>query len=276
MTMSDMREDELADKNETEVREMLRGLNKVAAPANFDVRLRARLRAADEPVAPKRSLFGLGFALPAFAVLVLCVGGLFVFMRPASNEDSFVASVPKSREDSAADNARPAVKPDSTPASPANSPVLSATPTSVSPSANRAAASVTPRSMKRAESREAEDETGGGSRDLSVTSERPRLPDGFDKKAAPAGDLPEASYSIRDAFELNGIGAELTGGKWIVRTVRPNSVAAVSGVRVNDIVTAIDDHPTTGESITARTLTGNTLTVTRGAERLKIRLKLEP
>jgi hypothetical protein len=70
-----------------------------------------------------------------------------------------------------------------------------------------------------------------------------------------------------------GIETSSKNGKWQVKTIKQNSVAERSDVKVGDWVEAIDGEKLTSEPIRAKTIEGKKLTVVRGAEKKEIFLR---
>ncbi len=73
---------------------------------------------------------------------------------------------------------------------------------------------------------------------------------------------------------LSEIGIEivLEDGKHEVKSVTKNSLAERSGVKVGDVVEAIDGKKISDEPFSGRTIKVKTLTVLRGAKKIEIAL----
>ncbi len=121
-------------------------------------------------------------------------------------------------------------------------------------------------------------EAGGGSREFSVSSPRSsELPVGLNpsQKIEAAPNSPNPQSSIKDAQILEFIGIEIVAdnGSRKVKSVKTDSLADRSGVKVGDVVEAIDGRNISDESRGGGTAEGKTLTIKRGAEKIEINLQ---
>ncbi len=81
-----------------------------------------------------------------------------------------------------------------------------------------------------------------------------------------------SSITAEQILSQLGIETALENGKRQVKKISANSVGERSGVRVGDVIEAIDGEKLTSEPIRAKTIEGKNLTVIRGAEKIEISL----
>lgn len=133
------------------------------------------------------------------------------------------------------------------------------------------------RQIKKPQAKTAKDdrENSGGSHDRTWSSPRIFMPKGTDSTKR-IETLPNAGNANPITAEqiLSQLGIEIASenGKRQVKKIKPNSVAERSGVRVGDLVEAIDGEKLSDEPIRAKTVEGKKLTIVRGAEKVEISL----
>jgi hypothetical protein len=79
--------------------------------------------------------------------------------------------------------------------------------------------------------------------------------------------------SIKQAFDIFGITAEMAAGRMKVITVRENSIADKSGIKAGDFIESIDDMKLTPGETTLRSNNVSKITVLRGGKSLQLSLK---
>ncbi len=117
---------------------------------------------------------------------------------------------------------------------------------------------------------------GGESRDLSQTEEKPLFPENLNPnkkiETTPNAGNPN---SITDEKIWSFIGLEIVteNGSRKVKAIAPKSYAERLGVKVGDVIEAIDGVKLSAAPLRANTFEGKTLTVVRGAEKTQITLE---
>ncbi len=125
------------------------------------------------------------------------------------------------------------------------------------------------------------EKNGGGS---IVTSLRPAtpplLPKGFSNSTQTVEN--PSNFPLSSSITAEQILAELgieilsENGKRKVKTIKPNSVAERSDIKVGDLIEAIDGKKLSSEPIPAQTFELKKLTITRGAEKKEVTLRNLP
>lgn len=121
-----------------------------------------------------------------------------------------------------------------------------------------------------------DDKNSGGSQ---LNALRP-LPKVFTPKGIPSNPAVENQSNFERVTSITpeqilselGIESAAENGRRQVKKIKPNSVAERSGVRVGDVIEAIDGEKLTSEPIRAKTVEGKKLTVARGTEKIEILL----
>lgn len=275
------KEDEILSREDEKVRQMLGGLKKIDAPADFDFRLKARIAAArPEDFAPPRLFPILRYAAPlglAIVVLgILVFNGLYSFdsqtispvvaenftQKADEKEKLPVESVSSEKIISAAENAAPNT----------NIEILSKKENPTFPKNSETAAN-----PEKAKSRKTSiANNGGGSRDSALSKSKVILPQGLTQKKAvvqPGISDDPVSFSVKDILSPIGIEAVFSENKWKVVSVKKDSLAERSGVKPDDVIEAIDENRISGETVFIKTFSGKNLNVERGGKRLEIKLQ---
>ncbi|HEY8563832.1 MAG TPA: hypothetical protein VIL74_25860 [Pyrinomonadaceae bacterium] len=270
-------ETEILGADERKLREMCRSLKKVDAPANFDLKVRARLAAAKSSEPAPRFGFALRYALPAFALIL--VFGLLAynggFLSPDGNptiaRSTAPPSIPAAPQSAPVSNFAPqenVEQPNETvaPATEPESPKTNGKP--------QLAARIVRVSKK--DLPKAKNESGGGSTVYSWKEAKSlTLPNVNANPVAPksSGDKTGNPVSVKELLTENGIDADFENGRWSVKSVRANSAGADSGVREKDVIEAIDGQPLGGETILNKPVKSKTITVIRNGEKTQIDLR---
>lgn len=120
------------------------------------------------------------------------------------------------------------------------------------------------------------DETGGGSRDSAFSSAPITLPIGIqpDRKIETLPNVGN-SNAITDKEFLEFIGIKINSDKGVrkVISIGQNTAAERSGVKVGDVIEAINGEKLSAEPLRVKTIEAKTLTVFRGTEKIEITLK---
>jgi hypothetical protein len=268
-------ENEILSQDDEKIRRMLGDLARVDAPKNFDFQLKARIKSAKpQDFAAPRLFPILRYAAPlALAIVVLAavvINGLYSFdngsvatvddklPKPAVENTSLTNNSPQEEKIVAKDTS-PATNTEIFPAISINS----NKPEKRTFSRDSELAG----NIKKPKNSEAQTRNNGGS--FEQTSKNPGvlLPNGFS---------PNNSFSVKGILSINGIEADFSNKKWKVKSVAQNSIAERSGVKVNDVIEAINDKKLSAETIDSEgPLNVKKLTVARGREWLEINLQNE-
>ena len=121
-----------------------------------------------------------------------------------------------------------------------------------------------------------EDENGGGSRDIAVRPPPPPLlPTEFSSNQSNENSPNRGNLMSADELNLSFIGIETAseGGAKKVKAVTSGSVAERAGVKVGDVIEAIDGRRISSKPAGTQSVQGKKLTVRRGAEQIEIDLQ---
>lgn len=257
--------------DEQKVAEMLSGLTRVGAPADFDLRLKGRI-ATSRPVRHAGWLFpALKLAVPA-AGLVLLAGSLYFSGYLSADVTRLpVAAVEQGQPEPARDQGR-AFSDDER--DPVNKEPETASVGSREPEKNMSADPIrgTPR-MNRAAERPL-----GGSVDRTARADNTVLTPMTGREARTSRDIPPdvggpGAFGIREILELVGIKAVFQDQAWNVVSADPEGAAGLAGVRAGDRIEAIDERPLGETTVLPGRTTIRSLSVRRGEERIRIDLK---
>lgn len=269
-------------------------LPRVDAPKNFDFSVKARIANAKPSDFQPRLLPILRYVLP-LSVIVLVLG-LFAF-----NTSFFFGgnAVPPVAEIIPAKPSTAETSPDTASSienfNAAESPVPSFTDENITTAASiekpqfsgkrREAQFVAVKSDRRAVSNSPrrilkDDSNEVRSRDTSLTQPRPTLfPENLNpnKKIETIPDNVTAN-SLTDEKIWSFIGIEIVreNDRRKVKTIAPKSYAERAGVRVGDVIEAIDGVKLSAEPLRVNTFEGKKLTVARGRETVEITLENKP
>ena len=90
---------------------------------------------------------------------------------------------------------------------------------------------------------------------------------------APVNPVSIQTTDIKEVLELSGIGTTPENGKLKVKSIGKNSIAERSGVKVGDVVVAINGKEITDEPLEGKTINIETITVLRKGETTVIAFK---
>ena len=259
--------------DERALSELLHGLNRVDAPANFETRVKARIAAGDSA---KRSGWGLPVPVYAVSLAVVLVFLGAVFLLGESIWGGGVKGVPAVAE---VNHSRPALS-NQTAITPPAGTQPSAVPgtDALAPGANSEVAGgtdATPLPMfdKRNPRERLQQQPGGGSVESAQNTAEQPTARGLDPNAVrqvPRGAGPSLSVSI--FFDALGLKAAFEGQELKVSSVRDGSVGEKTGVKVGDVIEAIGDTKITPSTTFAGSIQAKSITVIRGGKSMKLSL----
>ena len=251
------------------VSELLHGLKRVDAPANFDSRVRSRIADGEA----KTSAGWAGFPVPVYVAslaVLLLVGSLFLLREFYWNGKPDVPAVadvkkPPTAPKGTSMNSQPQPGSNSIPA-PSNTssaPEVAGSPTSILPFNKRNP------NLDRL--------TPGGSKDSTLGSADPQNPRGFDLTGPKVSTTdPRGRSSIPVTMFLNalGIDAAFHGQELRITSVRGGSPADKSGVKSGDIIDAIGDTKITPTTSFGPRIEAKSITVIRAGQSIKIKFSI--
>lgn len=264
-----------ASERQTQIWLLIEDLQPVAAPSDFDFHVKARIANAKPSDFQKsafipilRYVLPLSFAALLFGVLVFNSG----FFAAAPTASDYAKAAPPIQ------NAPPLnVSPNTTlafapPAADNSSPVMapanfdekstaSANSARPSPGNRNTRIETLDLRLDKEQPPKSKSEDGGGSRLMSVQPANPLFPKGIspnaNSSAAPDIQSPKTPDE-EGSFEVIGIEFDLENGKRKVKSLKSNSIAERSGVKIGDVIEKIS---------------GGVLTVVRGTAKLEITLR---
>ena len=278
-------EDDSLSVGDVKIQQMIKNLPRVDAPKDFDFRLKARIASAESKNFQPRFFSVLRYVLPLSVVVLIFTFVIINGVYFAGNNQTVADVQPISVK------IETALTKDSQIAPPevVNAPVKS------TPDKDIADSSESKIQVKRKEIIPVEEtkfvaiklpkktqselpkvkmpDEGGGSIDSSFSKTKVITPIGIDSK-----DLVESSPNNENKNDvltkqiLLPLGIEIVSvnGKRRVQSVKKESVAERSGVKVGDLVEAIDGEKVSGEAVHGKKLEGKQITVLRGTEKVEI------
>lgn len=244
---------------------LLRDLERVDAPNDFDFRVKARIADAD-----RRQINGrTGWPLPVYVVslaVLAIVGSVFVIREfyPGA-----VSPVPQVAEKAPSINLSPAQPNSSVVQPPANGKDLAAG----NPGSNTA---MTPPANVDKTRSNVDKLPPGGSRDSSLGNTQPILPRGFDlnanRRVSPGGMNPSPPITIKDLTGYLGMDVQFEGQSLKVTSVTKGGVAQKSGVKEGDILKAVDNTQVGPATTFGNRLDAKSLTVIRDGQQIELKI----
>ncbi len=282
LTENKIEDGEILSAEDEKIRSLLGSLKRVAAPKDFDFRLKARFANAQPNSYQPQFLSVLRYVLPLGLVVLISTVVIFNSVYFADTQDGSI--VAETRIPPSIKEANLPDKPASTEQiNPADFPqpsgdVESASRNKISTKMpNTAAPMMVARSVKKPKpeilSRVNTSEVTGGSRTSASTSTRVITPPGITVNQSiktPPNSMNVKSLTAKDVLLQRGIEAVFENESWKVKSVMQNSPAARSGVRVGDSVEAIDGEKLTNKLVQNKTIEGKKLRITRGTEKIEI------
>lgn len=284
---------EILSLEDEQVRQMIGDLKRIDAPKDFDFRLKGRIAKTKSSDFKPRFLPMLRYVLPLVAILVISgfvvLNGLYF---PDSQAVSQVAEdipqmnieqkvAPVAPFEEVANVSNPAKDEKLFAADSPTKPEPAKTAKEVKSSANETQfVAVRPRSTvpkKNLIVKEKKDDNGGGSRD-SASSVSPIItPKGINLNTTPENSSnPENKQPLnaQEVLSQLGIEANFTNPGWMVKSVKQHSLAESSGVKVGDVVEAIDGEKLSDKLLNVKTIQVKKIMVLRGAEKIEISLRI--
>ena len=274
-------------REQTRMWQMIDELRRIDAPKDFDFRVKARIAQGSPADFQPRFFPALRYVLP-LGLIVLILGAVAFnttyfsggdapqIVKTAASQTPVAAENPANSfpmpEQIAANENAPQSAPDKN---------ITAENLNIKPAAKQrenqfVADKSTGKLLTELPKANPKNNSGGGSVDKTFSSPKILTPENLNpnKKVEP---LPNAGNqnSITDAQILSFIGIETVaenGGKK-VKSVKTDSLAARSDVRVGDVVEAIDGKRIGGEPTRMETFESKKLTVVRDAKRIEIVLQ---
>jgi len=261
-------ENDILPDGESQVSRLLSSLPRVAAPGDFDVRVRARIAKGRPAAVPRRGLpaaivyaFGLGAAL-----IAITIGG-YVWVY---NSES---------------GAVPAVA-ESAPARVVTEPMIPATKPEIAAVSNVEVAS---KPLKQNDAQLAlrpvpegplpantEVKPNDAKTDQAVRSSRSVYPKGINPNIrttpGPNDIVNGPRIQAKDVLSLLGANATFDGSGWRVDSVNANSSAERYGLKQGDVVVAVNDQGVKSDTTFAGSFTGKSLKIIRNGKAVRVAL----
>jgi len=273
--------DEILSLEDEKVRKMIGDLKRIDAPKDFDFRLKARIANATSTNFQPRFLPVLRYILPLSTILVIFVfvilNGLYFpdnqavslvaeNIPPTNIEQKSPLVMPLANEQVVAKDENLVVE---------DTPIKQA----VKPLADKpqfmAVKSPTTNPKKNLIVKDKKD-NGGGSRDSALSVSPINItPKGIDlnpTQANPPNTETSKPLNAQQILSQLGIEAVFSDSSWKVKAV--DSLSKGSGVKVGDVIEAIDGEKLTDKPLSAKTVEVKKLTILRGAEKIEISLRI--
>jgi hypothetical protein len=288
-------EDEILSADDRKLRELLGGLKKVDAPKDFDFRLKARIANAKPQDFQKTQLFPiLRYVLPLSVVILLVTFvALNISFSPQNEnapqqiaENNFQppkAEIPNSPAEI------PAPVPSEAPFVASIEPekpseIKTVPPVAVNLPKKSTAAKpilIAAKETKQEAVKNVEPDAGeafAGTKDeaskpptvivLNNSNSNPVV-------APPPNADPNNKISLKDILAQIGIEADFTGAKCKIVSLKESSPALRSGMKVGDLIEAIDDKKLSSETEFLKTASGKVFQILRDGKQILIELNLK-
>jgi len=254
------------------VSRMLGALPRVEAPRDFDFHVRARIANGRPAAAPFAAWFpGYKLLAPLAAVILVALIGLGVF-RYTSETETQVADIQSPPPAAAqAQTEQPPTFASTTGSQPAGSPEENLR----SGRQELVVARATPKQKPKVPGSQA---NPGWSEEKMVNPGKSIFPKGMDPEPSrpdlkTAGIVATAKTSVHDVLMLLGIEAEQAQGGWRVKAAAANGAAERSGVKVGDVIEAIEDQQLGTSSVFTGSVSFKSMKVLRDGKSLVIALE---
>ncbi|MEP6849587.1 MAG: hypothetical protein ABI999_12085 [Acidobacteriota bacterium] len=256
--------------DERALSELLHGLNRVDAPANFYTRVKARISDGDTA---KRSAWGLPVPVYAIslAVVLVFLGAVFLLGESIWGSSKGVPAVAELNQSKPAPNrVGTGLAGNQQPVGPNTDGQL--------PGSNGEVAGTNAAQQPMFDKRnpaERLQQPGGGSIESAQNNAVQLVPRGFDQNAMrqiPRTGGPSLPVSI--FLDALGIKAAFEGEHLKVSSVRGESVGDRSGVKAGDMIAAIGDTKITPSTTFAGSIKAQSVTVIRGGKSIKLPLSV--
>jgi len=278
--LDDCQSCKITSREQTRVWQMIDVLPRVAAPNNFDFRVKARIANTKATDFQPRFFPVLRYVMP-LGVIVLLLGIIAFNANYFSGNNAapqIAEKVPQT----------PIIKETLSNSPSTNNQYAAANVQSVPEEKSAANASTTiPRLTDERKKTEfvavkSQNSTpkvkvrdGGGSRDIAVRKPFVGLPAGIPPQSMETSPNVNNLRNLTDEQILSEIGIEivLQNESRAVKSIKKNSLAERSGVKAGDVIEAIDGKKISLEPKRSKTSVVKNLTVLRGAEKIQIPLK---
>ncbi len=268
---------------QTRVWQMIDILPRVDAPVNFDFRVKARIANSKSADFQSRFFPVLRYVMP-LGVIVLLLGiiafnanyfsynnatpQIAKFVPPTSIEKETRASGPSFTNQ----NILPAAGNENSVASRSNANAVFVKDTQQT---QIAVANIKKKQRTETPKKNTEETDGVMSRDSTFSKAPLKLPRGLDpnrkiEMAPNPGNT--KSFTAEEILPFLGIEIVLQNENRTVKSIKQNSLAERSGVKVGDVIEAIDGKKISDEPFSGRTIKGKTLTILRGTKKIEIAL----
>lgn len=280
-------EDEILSVGDVKIQQMIKNLQRVDAPKNFDFRLKARIANAKPTEFQPRFFPVLRYVLPLSVVVLIFTFVIINGVYFAGNQQTVAEVQPIPVETEIAPTNDSQIAPPETAKIPVKTAPQSDLADSNLPKVEEKKKEIIPveetksvavKSPKKLQPELPKEKVinnndGGGSRDNTVTP-----PKVFTPKGIPSNDLVEVSPNNENKNDIltkqillpRGIEIVSENGKRRVQSVKKGSIAERSGVEVGDLVEMIDGEKVSGDSVRGKKLEGKQITVLRGTEKVEI------
>ena len=288
MTNKDLQknaEDEILSVGDVKIRQMIKNLPRVDAPKDFDFRLKARIANAKSTDFQPRFLPVLRYVLPLSVVVLIFTFVIINGVYFAGNNQTVAEVQPTPVENKIVPtNDLPFAPPEiakipdqitsnSDLAEPVQPKIESEKNEITRVEETKFVAVKLPKKTQTELPKLKTPDEGGGSLDSSYKKTEVITPRGI-----PSNELIEASPNIENKNDVitkqillpRGIEIVSENGNRRVKSVKKGSVAERSGVKVGDLVEAIDGEKVSGDAERGKKLEGKQITVLRGAEKVEI------
>lgn len=275
-------ETEILSADDEKLRQMCRGLKKVNAPKNFDFHLKARIAKANPEDFQTASLIPfLRYFLPFSVVVLLAVFvGFNIFLTSKNNEEiakttvqpqqlqeSRIVSPPTGNNSTATANYLP---------TPANFIVPEDKMTASANTGKKAANSDASAGQngKKEVLPKFKDDDKTLSRDMASGTGEILTPNGITLSEInkPNVFTAKSADSIKQIFDFIGIAAVLESEKWKVTAVDGNNMAARAGIKVGDLIEAIDGHKLSGATISNHSFNVKVIQIIRDGKNISLEM----
>lgn len=285
---NEIEDGEILSREDEKVRALLGSLKRVAAPADFDFRLKAKIaRARPNDYRPAQFLPVLRYVLPLGLVLFVSAlavlnGVYFTDGKSAQPiaENRFENSSAANTSDTAAKIASNSVE--SVQIAPKEPEILTAfnqpkvedkrKQTAANPPLD-VASRINGKTKAKTSLDKNSDENTIYSRTSAFSLANAITPPGINpnKTVQTSPNINGAKpLTVREVLSQLGIEAVYAGENWTVKSVGQNTLAERSGIKTGDAVEAIDGEKLTDKPLKHITVEGKKLTIARGVEKIEI------
>ncbi len=277
-------ENEILSADEEKIRLLVGSLKRVAAPKDFDFHLKARIANA-KPNDFQPSYFPvLRYVLPLGLVILISAFAVFNSLYFGGSAD--VPQVAETRPQNQLEERQvisnvfqTSNSADITPGTDANFNLSKSNENKSAETFAAASRSPSAEKLKRKPKTNLREtnprEDISGSHTSALTGSTIIAPPGLNPnkiiKISPEFESVK-SLNAKEILSQLGIEAAFTGGNWLVKSVRQNSLAERSGIKSGDAVEALDGVKLTDQPLKGRRIEAKKLTVARGTEKIEIAL----